>query len=268
MLGLGNSLRASLSKYGSWTPETLSNLQLWLKFNTNITSDQEGSSPFDTQDHSTTAGNMVATDKINAWNGAGSTSLNATQTTQAKKPVWPNDAGDQGGIYSAGSKVMNISSEIVLSANTDFTIAIRIRAVGIGSGAYNKAFMGGAADEFVRLSTNNSIRMKINNTNRDFTLASGTIADDEYFTLLFVRSDGSTGNINMFIRGNESFDGTATGTQVGSEVQDTGEITIDGIGGFDNTGKSNAFIKDVLIWDGTAASSGDREQIFDYIEGQ
>ena len=126
----------------NWTPETLSNLQLWLKFNTNITSDQEGSSPFGSQDHSTTAGNMVATDKINAWNAAGSTSINITQTTQAKKPTWPSDEGDQGGIYFSGSKLMELSSDVVLDANTDFTIAIRIKAVGISGSAYNKAFMG------------------------------------------------------------------------------------------------------------------------------
>jgi hypothetical protein len=271
MLGLGNSVGASQYNYDSaWTPETLSNLQLWLAFNTNITSDQEGGSPFASHDHSTAAGNMADNDKVNAWNAAGSTSINITQTEQSKKPVWDIDnAADVGGVYFAGSKLMALSSDVVLDANTDFTIAIRIKAVGISGSAYNKAFMGSTATEFIRFSNNTTIRVKINGTNRDFALASGTIAADEYFTLLIVRSDGSTGNVNMFVRGNESLDGTATGTQMGSELQDAGEITIDEIGGVgDGTGQSNAFIKDVLIWDGTAASSGDREQIFDYIEGQ
>ena len=270
MLGLGNSVGASQYNYDSaWTPETLSNLQLWLAFNTNITSDQEGGNPFASQDHSTAAGNMVGADKINAWNAAGSTSINITQTAQAKKPTWPTASGDVGGVYFSGSKVMALSSDVVLDANTNFTIAIRIKAVGISGSSYNKAFMGSTSTEFIRFSNNTTIRMKINSTNRDFVLASGAIAADEYFTLLIVRSDGSTGNIEMFVRGNESLDGTATGTQMGSELQDAGEITIDEIGGVgDGTGQSNAFIKYVLIWDGTAASTGDRKQIFDYIEGQ
>ena len=256
--------------YGeTWTPETLSNLQLWLAFNTNITSDQEGSSPFDSHDHSTTAGNMVGTDKINAWNAAGSTSINITQTTQSKKPTWPTDGADVGGAYFSGNKVMELSSDVVFGESKDFTIAIRFKAVGLSASTYNKAFMGSAGSEFIRISNNTTFRLKINGTNRDFALASGTIATDEYFTLLIVRSDGSTSNVNMFVRGNESLNSEAAGTSVGSEVRDTGEITINGIGGTDeNTGQANSFIKDVLMWNGTAASSGDREEIFNYIEGQ
>jgi len=266
MLGLGNSM-ATGGAPSEWTPESLSNLQLWLKFNQNITSDQDASGSSHT--HSTAAGNMGDRDKINAWNAFGSTSLNLTQTTQAYKPLWEADAADVGGIYFAGSKVMEISSDVVFDENTDFTIAMRFKAVGLSGSAYNKAFMGSAASEFIRINDNTEFRMKINNTTRDFTLASGTMAADEYYTLIVVRSDDSTGNLNMFIRGNESLDGTATGTQVGSELQDTGEITIEAIGGYeDDSGQSDMFIKDLLIWDGTAASSGDRKEIFDYIEGQ
>ena len=112
--------------------------------------------------------------------------------------------------------------------------------------------------------------MKVNNVNRDFDLASGTIATDEYFTLMIVRSDGSTGNLNVFIRGVErSFDGTATGTQVGGEIADAGEITISDIGVIsDESTNFVGFFKDVMIWDGSAADSEDRKEIFDYIEGQ
>tara|TARA_X000001382_G_C3143237_1_gene170321 strand:- start:228 stop:1028 length:801 start_codon:yes stop_codon:yes gene_type:complete len=266
MLGLGVSL-VSGGAPGEWTPESISNLQLWLKVNQNITSDQDNTGS--SHSHSTAAGNMGDRDKINAWNAFGSTSLNLAQTTQTYKPLWETDAADVGAVYFSGSKVMEISSDIVFDENTDFTIAMRFRAVGLSGSSYNKPFMGSADTEFIRISDNTSLRMKIDNTIRDFTLASGTIATDEYFTLIVVRSDGSTGNLNMFIRGNESLDGTATGTQIGSELQDTGEITLEAIGGVeDDVGQSNMFIKDLLIWDGTAASSGDRKEIFDYIEGQ
>ena len=112
---------------------------------------------------------------------------------------------------------------------------------------------------------------KVNNTNRDFALASGSFATDKYVTLIVVRSDTDTGNINLYVRGADSgyFDGTATGTVVGSEIADPTEITISDIGSADNdTQNFSGFISDVMIWDGTAASSADREEIFDYIEAQ
>lgn len=263
MLGLGNSMVTSGAPSG-WTPESISNLQLWLKFNTNITSDQNSSAG--AHDHSTAAGNMGDQDKINAWNAFGSTSVNAVQTTQNRKPLWETDAADVGSVNFATSKGMALSSDVDLDANTDFTIAVRFKCTDFSA---NRGIMGSTGTEFIRISNNTTFRMKINGTDRDFALASGTMATDEYYTLIIVRSDDSTGNLNMFIRGNESLDGTATGTQVGSELQDAGEITVDDIGvRFDGDTSLVGFIKDVLIWDGTAGSSGDRKEIFDYIEGQ
>jgi len=265
MLGLGNSMATSGAP-SEFTPESISNLQLWLKFNQNITSDQEGGGSFDPHDHSTAAGNMTDTDKINAWNAFGSTSINAVQTTQGEKPVWETDAPHVGGLKFPGGKIMELSSDVVLDENTDFTIAVRFNIYDFST---PRGIMGSASNEFIRASNNTTFRLKVDNVNRDFALASGTIAIDEYYTIIIVRSAGSTGNLNVFIRGNESFDGTATGTQVGSELQDTGEITIDVIGGqYDNATNLSGFFKDILIWDGTAASSGDRKEIFDYIEAQ
>tara|TARA_R110001583_G_C5573061_1_gene402247 strand:- start:25 stop:828 length:804 start_codon:yes stop_codon:yes gene_type:complete len=267
MLGLGNSVTASQYNYGSaaWTPETLDNLQLWLAFNQNITSDADASNSSHT--HSTTAGNMADADRINAWNAFGSTSINAVQTTFADKPLWETDVADIGGVnFPTPAKIMDLSSNVVLDANTDFTIAVRFKCSDFDSA---RGLMGSASNEFLRLNNNTLLRVKINGTNRDFALASGNIATDEYFTLLIVRSDDSTGNINVFIRGDQSLNGTATGTQMGSQLADAGEITISDIGvTHDEGGNFKGVLKDVLIWDGTAASSGDREEIFDYIEGQ
>ena len=263
MLGLGNSMVTGGAPSG-WTPESISNLQLWLKFNTNITSDQNSSG--DAHDHSTAASNMGDADKINAWNAFGSTSINAVQTTQANKPLWETDAADIGAVFFASGKAMTLSSDVTLDANTDFTIAVRFKCTDLGT---VRGIMGSEDSEFIRITNGSTFRMKINNTNRDFALASGNLVEDEYFTLIIVRSDGSTGNLNMFVRGNESLDGTATGIQVGSELQDAGEITVDDIGvRYDVSNPLFGFIKDVLIWDGSAASSGDRKEIFDYIEGQ
>lgn len=270
MLGLGNSMVSGVAP-SEWTPASLSNLQLWLKFNQNITSDQDSSGG--SHDHSTTAGNMADADKINAWNAFGSTSVNAVQTTQADKPIWETDAADVGGLkFANAGKILELSADVVLDADTDFTVAIRFKCTDLSS-PKSGLMGGGGGNEFLKLTNNTTLRAKINHggstNNRDFALASGTIADDEYFTIILVRSDGSTGNLNAFIRGNESLDGTATGTQMGSQLTDAGEITIDSLGvTHDEGGNLDGFIKDVLIWDGTAASSGDRKEIFDYIEAQ
>ena len=265
MLGLGSGICANDYSDSAWTPASLSNLTLWLAFNQNITADQNAANA--TIDHSTAAGNMADGDKINAWNAFGDTSINAVQTAQADKPLWETDTADIGGIkLASGIKFMDLSANIVLDADTDFTIALRFKCTDLSQA---QGLMGSSGTEFIRLTDNNTLRMKVNNVNRDFDLASGTIATDEYFTLIIARSDGSTGNLNVFIRGDESLDGTATGIQIGSEIADAGEITISDIG---VTNDENAnfigFFKDVIIWDGSAASSGDRKEIFDYIEGQ
>jgi hypothetical protein len=263
-LGLG--LAITMSNYGGavFSPESISNLTLWLKFNKNITSDQDNSGS--SHDHSTSAGNMADLDKINAWNAFGSTSINAVQTTQSDKPLWETDAADVGGMKFPNNKILELDTDIDLRANTNFTIAIRFKCTDL-SGV--SGLMGSTTSEFIRISNSTTFRMKINGTNRDFALASGNIVDDEYFTLIIVRSDDSTGNINVFIRGNDSLDSTATGIQVGSQLADASEITIDSIGvTHDEGGNLTGFLKDVLIWDGTAASSAERESLFDYIEAQ
>jgi len=266
MLGLGNSL-VSGGASSEWYPCDMSNLQLWLAFDKNITSDEPKEDDGSTHDHRSVLATMVDQDKINAWNAHGCTSINATQTTRTNKPLWETDAADIGAVKFSGGKEMALSSDVVLDANTDFTIAVRFKCTDFSS---PRGIMGDTASEFIRISNNTTFRIKVNSTNRDFALASGTMATDEYYTLIIVRSDDSTGNLNVFIRGNESLDGTATGTQVGSELQDAGEITVDDIG-LRHAGDSvtlNGFLKDILIWDGTAASSADRKLIFDYIEGQ
>ena len=264
MLGLGNSLSTGGS-IDTFAPSNIDNLVLWLKVNTNITSDEDGSGAVS---HSSNAGDMADEDKINAWNAFGSTSINAVQTTSADKPLWETDETDFGGAYSNSLKHFDLSSDIVFDANTDFTIVTRIKPSDLGTAI---AIMGDTTSEFIRLNSSTVIRMKINNTNRDFTLASNAIATDKYITILIVRSDGATGNINIYVRGEDSgyFDGTATGTAFGSELQDAGEITVSNLmASSDGGSEFYGFFKDVIICDGTAVTAAQREQLFDYLESQ
>ena len=120
MLGLGNSLSGGAALEGVFTPESISNIALWLKWNTNITSDlNSGGSSID---HSTAAGNMANGDQINAWNAAGDTSINAVQTTNSDKPRWSTESGEVGGAKSPnGNKHFDLSASV--TGMSQFTLA-------------------------------------------------------------------------------------------------------------------------------------------------
>tara|TARA_R100001129_G_scaffold14929_2_gene9600 strand:+ start:712 stop:1524 length:813 start_codon:yes stop_codon:yes gene_type:complete len=268
MLGLGNSMTGGAALEDVFTPESISNIAVWLSWNTNITADQDAS-PGNAYDpvHSTTAGNMVNGDRINFWGGAGSTSVNATQDISGDKPRWSTTTGELGGILSANNnKHMDLSSTITFAANTDFTIVIRFRANDFGGA---RTFLGHSTDEFIRLMDENTIRVKTDGSSNDVDSGTDLVADKDT-TLIIVRSDGSTGNINMYVRGKDSsyFD-TATGVAWGSEFQDTEEIEVSNImASADNTSEFDGTFKDVIIYNGTAVTSAQREQIFDYLEAQ
>ena len=267
MLGLGSTLiHSSHLEDSSFTPESISNISLWLACNTNITADQDAGGT--TVSHSTTAGNMAQADRINAWNAAGSTNINAVQTTSADKPRWETSTGNLGGLRSASqNKHMDLSGSIKFNANQDFTILMRFRPDDVSNA---RAFMGDTSSEFIRNQDADTIRIKTDGTTSDFD--SGTALEDEKtITMIIVRSDGATGNINIFMRSAESgyFDGTAAGTAFGSTAQDAEEIIISNImAANDNAQEFDGNVYDVIIYGGTAVTAAQREQLFDYIEGQ
>jgi len=246
MLGLGNSLVGGAAlEEAAFTPESISNIVLWLAVGTNITADENSGGSGVT--HSTDAGDMADGDRVNAWNAAGDTSINAVQTTTGDKPRWETDAADLGGVKSAGgNKYFNLSSNITFDANTDFTIVMRFKCTDFGG---VRALLGADDAEFIRLNDADTIRVKTDSTTSDFD--SGTaLATDKYITAIIVRSDGSTGNINIFVRGEDSsyFDGTAAGTAFGDEVQDTEEIVVSNImSQADDSGDFKGIIKNVII---------------------
>ena len=264
MLGLGNSMTGGAALEDVFTPESISNIALWLKSATNVESDSNsnGTVSYDPV-RTVAAGNISDNDRVSAWRAAGSTSIDAVQTLSGgDKPRW-NDAETEVK-FSNNAKHMKLDSEITIAANTDFTVVIRFKTLNM-SGA--RALMGDSTNEFLQVQDSDTIRLKTNGTQTNFD--GGTMATDKYQTLILVRSDGSTGNINLFMRGTDSgyFDGTATGTSFGDEAQDTEEIIFEFIGSQQGSNAEfNGFITDVIIYNGTAVTSAQREQLYDYIE--
>tara|TARA_R110002096_G_scaffold234324_1_gene424379 strand:- start:4 stop:834 length:831 start_codon:yes stop_codon:yes gene_type:complete len=271
MLGLGNSLVTGVVSQATFDPTSIAIPDLWLKYASGINAlhDTNG----DAVSHNTySALNMADGDKLNQWLGSGPTVNNlAFQSTEADKPRWEADAAHIGGAYYPSGKFFNLNSTITVAANTDFTVVCRF----FPDTTSGNALIGSSATEHFRIHTNAKFRLRADDGggtayNTDFT--SGTVmTTDKYLTVILVRSDGSTGNVNIFVRGADSgyFDGTAAGTAWGAQAQVTEELVFDNIGSAADDGSNfRGYIKDFIVYDGTAVTEAQREQLFDYIEGQ
>ena len=267
MLGLGNNLTSGAVVSETFTPASVATPTLWLRHNWGITAD------FDTNGnavtHNTMAGNMVDGDKLKFWYHYPTYAINANQMgAQGDKPRWE---ADDNSVYWPAGKYFDLSSTITVNANTDFTVMIRFKPDQASAGA----LLGSSATEHIRINSATVVRLRADDGggtayNTDFT--SGTaLATDKYITMIIVRSDGATGNINIYVRGVDSgyFDGTAAGTAFGSQDQVTEELVFSNLGaGADDGNNFRGYMKDVIVWNGTAVTETQRKQLFDYIETQ
>lgn len=256
MLGLGNSVTSG--GYSAWSPTEISGLSLWLKANTNITADENNNG--DAVTHSTASGNMVDSDRINAWNAVSPTTINAVQSASADKPRWESDVADTGGVnFKANAKFMALSSNITLTGV--FTIAMYIRPADLSS---VKTLFALDSAEFFQFSSNKLVRLKVDNNTIDFEESSDTIPTDSYVTLILTRN--ASDQWNLFVKGDSVYTteqnwGTANQTVTGGD----GEFTIKNIGSRSPEDRNfNGFIKDLIIYDGTALNAAERQSIYDY----
>lgn len=257
MLGLGNSVISG--SYSAWSPTEISGLSLWLKANTNITSDENDAGG--SIDHSTANGDMVDSDRINAWNGVSPTTINAVQTTSADKPRWESDIADLGGLnFKANAKFMTLSSNVTLSGV--FTIVLHIRPTDLTS---TKTIISLDDNEFFQFNSNKLIRLKVDNNTIDFEEGSDTIPTDSYVTLILTR-DGSD-QWNLFVKGDSVYTteqnwGDADQTVTGGD----GVFTVSNLGARDpESNNFNGFIKDFIIYNGTALNSAERAEVYSYL---
>ena len=259
-MGLGLGLGASTSGYVSWSPSTVSNLTLWLAVNKNIQADQDNSNASLSPVHSSNLGTMDDLDQINKWSGFGGTTLNAVQTTQEDKPRWEADAADFGGVkFVNAADFLNLTAQI--NCNGAFTMVARIKPTDL-SGA--RAVLGHLNTEFFQLNHNKLIRVKVDNNIIDFEETSNTISTTAYTTIIITRN--SSAQWNAYVKGG----GYATETQWGTANQaQAGTFTISNVGcRNDDVSNFLGFIKDVLIYNGTALSSAERAEMYDYIDNQ
>lgn len=263
MLGLGvgfYKLAGNDYPGGGFAPDQIENLSLWLRFNKDITGPSDGEVGLSTQTIPYPDGS-----RINQWKDQSGNNNHALQDTTADMPLF--EADEPGALNFAGqTKFMDLTSNIQIDANTDFTAVVRFKCVDFST---QRAFFGSATDEFFRLQTNKAFRLKIGSSNSTFAEGSATMETDAYYTAIVVRSNGSTGNINVYVRGGAYTTASGKDWDAAENSTNTGQIDFNNIGSAADDDKNfNGFIKDVIIYDGTAVTAAQRELLFDYVESQ
>lgn len=258
MLGLGNSITSS--GYIPWSPSTVSNLTLWLAVNKNIKADQDNFNNTLNPPHSSNAGTMEDIDQIASWSAFGNTTINAVQTYQPDKPRWEADAADFGGVKFVGAgDFLDLSAQINCSGA--FTMVVRIKPTDLSSA---RAVLGHLNTEFFQINHNKLMRVKVDNNIVDFEETSNTISTTAYTTIIITRN--SSAQWNAYVKGG----GYSTETQWGTANQaQAGTFTISNVGCRDDDNANFiGFMKDVLVYNGTALDSDERAEMYDYIDGQ
>ena len=262
MLGLGSSLVTGGGVQGL-IPSDISGLEMWLKFNTGIVANSGNTSD---------AGNMDDAEDINSWADQSGNSRNAAQTSASKKPHWEDD--EAGTVYfhdPAAQVMLNIaqvgSADISINAEQDFTLIARVKTTNFDSA---RAILGHNSNNVLKIGNNKTITTLIGGTGSSvFAESSDTLATDTYYTIMLVRSNGSTGNLNVYVHGGsyttlggKDWDSTEGAT-------DTHALTISNVGaGADTAIEMLGFFKDVLIYKGTALDTGQRADIISYLSTQ
>jgi hypothetical protein len=260
MLGLGSSLSTGTVVVKRLIPSDISNLDLWLKFNTGIA----GAS------NTTAAGNMSDDEVIHSWaDQAGN--HNALQTSVGARPNWEAATtdisfnGDNDHFDFAGG------NEIEIDENEDFTVMVRHKFSDFDN-AY--ALVGTGGTEVIKVNSNTSITAKIN----DGTVTASfeetgdlDFATDVYYVFTLVRSGGSDGDLKMYVNGTGD-DANSThydkSWDDAHSYQDPDAFTIANIGASsDHALNPIGFMRDVIVWK-TALNAPQRADMYLYMSEQ
>jgi len=196
---LGLALSLPTIKNSPFSPKDISDLYHWYKFQTNITSDEDASGGAISPVHSTDAGTMVKTDKVNKW-GDSLTSAVATQTTSSDKPTWdvwsPSPVTEKPNILFEGVEWLDIDTDISILANQDFSIMAHVVFTDLTA----RAIFGANANNFFRINNSSGFRCKIGGAgNQNFAEASDEIEIRKDFYVTLQRSDGAVGNLACYV---------------------------------------------------------------------
>jgi len=261
MLALKQALSlVSMKETSGWMPNNVSNLELWLKDNSLIEADQNAFGvPLDPA-HTTTANTMETGDLINIWNDFAGNSYDALQDTEADKPSWNRENTTVPFTpYFDGTQFLDLDKTLSISANQDFSIVTEIMFTDLSQ----NALYGSDSSNFFRINSAAGFRCKIGGAgNNNFTEGSDTIVVDKYYTLIFTRSNGATGDLRLYVNGG-SYSDKAWGS---TSLTDADAFTITNVGSAaDDTDNMKGYIKNIIIYKGTVLTSAERQLMYTYL---
>ena len=257
MLGLGSGLTGG-GGITSLIPSDISNLDLWLKFNTGIS----GAS------NTTAAGNMSDDEVIHSWTDQAG-NHNAAQATDSHRPNWEDATTDIS--FNGTDDHFDLASNVEINANEDFTVMVRHKFTNFSS-AY--ALVGTAGGEVIKINNSTDIVAKLN----DGTVAAVwsetgglDLATGVYYIFTLVRSGGSDGDLKMYVHGTGD-DTNSTHSDKSwddaHDYQDNDTFDIANIGASSDLSLNPiGFMRDVIVWK-TALSASQRADMYSYINGQ
>ena len=255
-MALGNGLSSAHNYFVPiFHPSQISNLALWLEYNVGHTSEN---------DETTAAGDIDDNDRIKQWDDQSGNSNHAVQTTTADMPRFESD--DNSIKFAARAKFMDLTSNISINANTDFTLMIR---VSFADNLDNfMGLFGHGGEDFLRvLADGTGFRTKIGDaTQSNWVEASAVLVLDTYYIITLTRSNGATGDLTIHVHGG-AFNDKEWDAAEGATDADA--FTISNVGcEADDTANLRGFAKDAFIYNGTALSSGQRNEMYTYINSQ
>jgi hypothetical protein len=253
--GIGLSLAHGSFVSDDFIPTGISDLVLWLKYNTGYTSKD---------DETTAAGNIDDNDRIKQWDDQSGNDNHAVQTATADMPRFESD--DNSIKFANRAKFMDLTENISVSANTDFTLIIHVSLADDFSAA--SGLFGYGVDDFFRvLRDGTGFRAQIgDNTNNDWVEASDVLALDTYYIITLTRSNGATGDLTVHVHGGAFSDKEWDAAEGATDADD---FTINNVGcETDDTQNMRGFVKDVFVYNGTALSDEERNKMYTYINSQ
>ena len=262
MLAFKQALSLVTIKPPIFNPNDVSNLELWLKFNQLITADEDSSGGALSPENSTAANTMVGGDRINVWGDQTTNNNHATQTRTDDKPRWNTFTGALSEPLSVafnGDQFMNLTSNVSISASQDFTIVTQV----LFEDLTQKAIYGSDSSNFFRINDATGFRNKIGGSgNNNFVEASDTIAVDKWYTVIFSRENGSTGDLRLYVNGHGYVD-KAWGS---TALTDADAFTINNIGSAaDDTNNLEGVLRNVLVYK-KALSATERKDLYIYLD--
>ena len=262
MLALKQALSLSSLKLPIFNPNDVDNLELWLKFNQLITADEDTDGAGLDPEHSTALNTMATGDRINLWADQTTNNNDATQTATADKPRWNvfnlAPGTEPNSVAFDGSQYMDLDSSVSISANQDFTIVTQVLFENVTA----KAIYGSDASNFFRINDATGFRAKIGGAgNQNFVEETDTILVNKWYTVVFSRINGATGDLRCYVDG-QGYKDKAWGS---TSLTDADAFTINNIGAAaDDTNQLDGVLRNVLIYE-TALTTNERNKTYTYL---